>query len=486
MLLQGRRVIFTDVEAITSENVIAVLNEAYVTHARNSAEISYLYGYYRGRQDIQKKEKKVRPEINHIVTENRANEIVSFKTGFLVGEPLEYVSRKSDEKYSEALTKLNDFVYLEGKKRKDQDLAEWFYICGTAFRITLPKEQQNENEAPFSINTLDPRSTFVVYSSSLGHKPMLGVHYIKHNDGSRTFYAYSDKFLYVIENGAITNKFEDFTGQPHLYGGIPIVEYPANNARLGSFEIVKEMLDAINQVASNRVDAIDQFVQSLLVFCNCDIDTETLEKLRELGAIKYKSDSSNPASVDVINQELNQTETQTLVNYMYEVVLTICGMPNRNGGSSTSDTGTAVIMRDGWSAAESRAKAVQTMFEDAEKNTLRFMTSFIKEKDNEFELPLSAIKVSFTRGNYENLLQKAQTFTTLANCDKLHPKLPFDIVSGMFSDPDAAYNMSKDYIEEQQAEEKRNLFIDANTDTMKAKQSANVSDAINEVADYAE
>lgn len=486
MLLQGRRVIYTDVDAITEKNVVDVLNKAIVTHSRNSMEISYLYGYYRGRQDIQKKVKKVRPEINHIVTENRANEIVSFKTGFLVGEPLEYVSRKSDEKYSEALIKLNDYVYLDGKKRKDQDLAEWFYVCGTAFRITLPKNSVGENEAPFSINTLDPRNAFVVYSSALGHKPMLGVHYVRHDDGSRTFFAYSDTFLYVIENGTITNSFDGLKGQPHMYGGIPIVEYPANNARLGSFEIVKEMLDAINQVASNRIDAIDQFVQSLLVFCNCDIDLETLEQLRELGAIKYKSDTANPANVTILNQELNQTETQTLVNYMYDVVLTICGMPNRNGGSSTSDTGTAVIMRDGWSAAESRAKAVQTMFEDAEKQTLKFVLSFIREKDKDFDLPLSAIKVSFTRGNYENLLQKAQTFTTLANCDKLHPKLPFDIVSGMFSDPDAAYNMSKDYIDEQQAEMKKDLFADANVATMQAKKDANTSEVDFEVTNNAE
>lgn len=31
-------------------------------------------------------------------------------------------------------------------------------------------------------------------------------------------------------------------------------------------------------------------------------------------------------------------------------------MPNRNGNASTSDTGSAVIMRDGWSDAEARAK----------------------------------------------------------------------------------------------------------------------------------
>ena len=43
----------------------------------------------------------------------------------------------------------------------------------------------------------------------------------------------------------------------------------------------------------------------------------------------------------------------------------------------------------------------------------------------------------------------------------------------MFSDPDAAYNMSKDYIEEQQAELKQNLFDDATKMTAITKQNLN-------------
>lgn len=34
---------------------------------------------------------------------------------------------------------------------------------------------------------------------------------------------------------------------------IPIFEYPANNARLGSFEIVLPLLDTINNIESNRM-----------------------------------------------------------------------------------------------------------------------------------------------------------------------------------------------------------------------------------------
>ena len=48
-------------------------------------------------------------------------------------------------------------------------------------------------------------------------------------------------------------------------------------------------------------------------------------------------------------------------------------MPNRNGGTSTSDTGSAVIMRDGWSAAEARAKDSELMFKLSEKEFLKLV-----------------------------------------------------------------------------------------------------------------
>ena len=71
--------------------------------------------------------------------------------------------------------------------------------------------------------------------------------------------------------------------------GIPIIEYPANIvARLGAFEIVLPLLDAINTVESNRLDGVEQFVQALMLFHNVDINTEDFRQLRDEGAIKYK------------------------------------------------------------------------------------------------------------------------------------------------------------------------------------------------------
>ena len=93
--------------------------------------------------------------------------------------------------------------------------------------------------------------------------------------------------------------------------GIPIVEYPLNNARLGAFEIVLPLLDAMNNVDSNRLDGVEQFIQALMLFHNVDITSKDYQELRAEGAIKFKDiDPQFKAEIEYLTAELNQTQTQ--------------------------------------------------------------------------------------------------------------------------------------------------------------------------------
>lgn len=443
--LFGRRVIYTDVAEVTAGNVIDVLQKALFIHLQNQADIDYLYRYYRGDQPILSREKDVRPEINNKIVENRANEIVSFKVGYLMGEPVQYVSRSDDEGIAKSVMQLNDYVLSEDKPAKDKELADWFHICGTSYRMILPDDMADveEDEAPFEIFTLDPRFCFVVYSTALGNPPLMGVKYILKEDGTLVFSCYTQDHYYEVNN-----TWAILHSEPQ-YLGIPIVEYPANKARLGAFEIVIPLLDAINTVESNRLDGVEQFVQALMLFHNVDISSEDFGKLKELGAIKFKDiDAQTKAEIQYLTSEMNQAQTQTLVDSMYNTVLTICGMPNRNGGSSTSDTGSAVIMRDGWSAAEARAKDSELMFKRSEKEFLKLLLRICRDL-GDLTLKLSGLEIRFTRRNYENITEKANVLTMMLSNPKIAPVLAFTH-SGLFSDPQLAYKMSMEYMEEQE------------------------------------
>ena len=441
----GRKKIFTDVTEITRDNVMEVLRKALITHWSNKADMEYLYAYYKGRQPILNRQKEVRPEIQNNVVENRANEIVSFKVGYLMGEPIQYVSRTDDKTVADKITTLNGYCLSEDKAAKDKELADWFHICGTAYRMVLPDSvfEKESDEAPFEIYTLDPRFAFVVYANSIGEPPVMGVKYIQRSDGAVIYSIYTKDRYFEVENQSMIVREE---AQPL---GIPIIEYPANNARLGAFEIVLPLLDAINTVDSNRLDGVEQFVQALMLFHNVDISSDDFSKLRDEGAIKFKDiDPQYKAEIEYLTSELNQSQTQALVDHLYNTVLTICGMPNRNGGSSTSDTGSAVIMRDGWSAAEARAKDSELMFKLSEKEFLKLVLRICSDL-SDLELKLSNVEVRFTRRNYENIAQKATVLTTMLSNPKIAPVLAFTHC-GMFSDPQLAYRMSMDYAEEQE------------------------------------
>lgn len=445
-IMNGRRVIKMSVKEITKDNLQEVLRKSLDIHNLNSGDIDYLYKYYKGDQPIRYRVKEVRPEICNRIVENRANEIVSFKVGYLCGEPIQYVSRSGDENIVKQVNLLNEYMFAEDKASQDQEIVEWQMICGTAFRMVLPDSSDDLDEAPFEIYTLDPRNTFVVYSSEIGNTPLMGVKYYVDDDNVKHYSVYTKDNYFTIDGDLLTSS------QPHALGDIPIIEYPANNARLGSFEIVLPLLDAMNNVASNRMDGVEQLVQAFIKFINCDISKEEYQEFLELGAIKVKSVDGQAADVGVVTTELNQTQSQTLKDDYYNAMLTICGMPNRNGSKSTSDTGAAVVLRDGWSDAEARAKDSENVFKRAEKKMLKLVLR-ICEDLRDSTLHLRDIDMKFTRRNYEAIQSKSQVLISMLQEPKIHPQLAFQH-SGMFSDAESAYSMSMKYYEEQMIKEK--------------------------------
>lgn len=438
--LHGRHIITTDESEVTRDNVVNILTNALFWHMQNRGAIDYLWRYYKGEHPIKDRVKEVRPEINNKISVNIAYEIVSFDTGYLVGEPIQFISRNGEA--SDEIGTLNDFMLAEEKFPKDKELVDWMHICGTGYRMVLPSDGDPENPAPFTIDITDPRNSFVVYHNGLRRKPILGVRYVTDSQGVIHYSCYSADRYFEIDNGTTIVKEE-----PHLLGMVPLIEYPLNRARLGVFEIVLDLLDAIDNCDSNRMDGVEQFIQALMLFHNMDISSEDFQSLRDQGAIKYKDiDPQMKADIKYLVSEMKQTETQTLVDHLYDMVLSICGIPNRKASTASGDNGIAVVYRDGWQAAETNAKGTEGSFKMAERRMLRLVLRICSAL-GQVHLNEWDIDIQFTRRNYENTLAKAQVLQLMLTNPKVHPKLAFDHC-GMFVDPDMAYQMSMEYMKE--------------------------------------
>ena len=444
--LFGRKVLYTDVTEITAENVAEVIMAVFPDHLVNVSDINYLYDYYKGDQPILNRTKEIRPEINNKVIVNFANEIVSFKVGYLLNSPFQYVALT--DKNTEVKT-LNDFMYQVNKQAQDQEIIEWNHICGTAYRYVEANDPKflSKGDSPFNLYTLDPRTTAVVYSSTFKKKRMCALTYTKSaiNGMDKDFVIYTKEKIFTFSNGEKGNSLIKVEDNP--LGEIPIYEYPANNARLGAFEIVLPLLDAYNRISSNDVDGIEQQIQSFLKFINCEVDGDGLENLKRYGAIKIKSLDGAPADVDSVKTDYSYSGADATKQDIHRAILTICGMPAQGSGQSVSANNGAILIQNGWSQAEARAKTSETMFKGSEQNMLKLVLNICKTigEDN-IDLKTYEVDCKSTRTNYENLQVKAQVLCEMLNTPKVHPKLAFE-ACGLFSDPENAYLISEEHYE---------------------------------------
>lgn len=458
-IFNGRKPVLVAPMAITRDNVVTVLEQAKVVQMHNQSDCCYLHSYFLGDQPIKSKVNLTRPEINHVVVENRAYQITKDRTDALAGEPITYSAHgnngakhgeKSDiDAVSHMVQRLNDACTAADKHACDLELVQWMCECGVGYRLILPTqevEKGDDAEQPFKVVALDPRSTFVVYTNTVSRDPLYAVtEVVELVDGANSTVStvYTADRQFTIRDGKVESE------KVNPLGAVPIIEYQANPERMGVFEAVLSLFDAINSVESNRVDGVEQFVQSLLVLENVDIDSDEFEELKRLGCIKVTSTDSMKANIQLLTAELNQDQTQTLVDALYKTALSICGMPFNTGGSaSTSDTGAAVTMRDGWSNSESRCKETETFFKRSELRFLRIANYIMAQTYSDYSLKASDVEIKFTRRNYEAIQSKTQVLTTLLGCGKVHPRLAFEY-SGMFPDPEAAYDQSSQYVEEQ-------------------------------------
>lgn len=448
--LTGRRPIETPEVEINRNNVLkVVMGKAEAIHLLNKNEIRFLHNYYLGSQPVLDRVKEYHSEITNRIVENHANECVSFYTGYMSGTPCSYVRSETASGDGEEIARLSNALQYEGKDSLDRRLWQWMLECGQGYRIVLPDKGYAGNypdETPLLVDVPDPDMAYVIYNSGVGHKPIANVLHIPRdyqNDLNDLIMVYTPNMCFTIDNGKVVNG-ENGAGEAHSLGMLPMVEYKLNPERMGLFEPAIPVLNAINDLESNRLDGVAQFIQSIMVFTNCLVDKDALEQVKELGAMCLKSTSGLPASVSQIANELDQQQSQTLLDSMLNVYRSLTAMPSATGSeNATSDNVGAVIVRNGWNHTEARAQQYENMFKYAERQSLSVMLKIMRDMAQS-KLMASDINIKLPRRQYDNQQSKVQIFAQMIQ-QPIDPQLAF-VTPGLFPDPQAAYEASVPFL----------------------------------------
>lgn len=193
------------------------------------------------------------------------------------------------------------------------------------------------------------------------------------------------------------------------------------------------------------MDGIEQFVQYWVKFVNCEIDTKTFEQMKMSHALTVKSNNKdNKADVEIMTQELNQSQCQVAKDDLWDNALSILAIPNKQGNTG-GDTQGAVELRNGWDFSKTRAKLKDPIVKSAEKRLAKVVLNAIRVKDHDLNLSVRDFDVQINHSPQDNMYTKSQTLYQLLECG-IHPLIAIKTV-GLWGDSEKTFLQSKPYMD---------------------------------------
>lgn len=470
--LLGRKRIYTDVDRITYDNVITVLQEAVSIHGRNVAEMAFLLKYEKGVQPLKRK-KVIRNDINIEVADNIANQVTEFKLGYNWGNPITYVQRgnrdmngNEPDSDDDAVSILNEMNDAESAFAKDQELARYVEICGIGYQMVDVK-RVNDGRSAFDLFVPNPLYAFVVYRNNIAETPMMGVTFRRLQSGD-TYYTcitedtrYEIKNIIKIENGvkigeewSFNSSRADYSGEKNPLHMVPIVEFVRAYDRMGCFERQIPDMDALNIEVSDFANSVAQNTQEIwwgndFEFPK-DKDGKTMQaKSGQWIMTKTLANGTKPL-IQPLSSTFDYGGVQANIESKRNTILQKCYVPLQSdpGGGSTAN---AMSLSSGWSAAENSALKEEQIVRRSKMMILALELAAIEIRSNWFEnspvlkLKLSDVVPKFTRLKTYDLGTKTNSMIAMIKAG-VNGRVAMQTVD-LFPDVAQAWNDSREMIE---------------------------------------
>lgn len=439
--LSGRTELFTSYDEITDiETLLPDFQLNLAAHYANVIEIEYLKNYWKGAQTILDRVKVVREDIDNKVVINLAQSSTRMITGYTFGKPIEFIHKKENDE--DEIEILNNCFSVEHKTLIDNEIFTDMSVNGIGYRLVTPQKGYSKGQyelgvSPFSLTRLDPKNTFVVYSTDIPKRAIYACHYHNVKIWDSTTNSYGEFRIFTIYQGNREYRFKVGGGAPSILSiddmvtdpkinllGIPIIEYRNNMSISGDWELAISIMDALNVVASDSVNDVVQFVQSILVFINADLDDpEVVDELKKSKMLSLISTQGLNADVKYISDQLDSAGVHTLREWLEEEFDIVVGIPDRKTrGGGGGDTGEAVKLRDGWGDLEVLARSKEPYVRKGEMETLKFAINSLKVYNLVEDLKIYNIEIKFSRNKNDNLLVKTQSYSNLIGTKTIAPE----------------------------------------------------------------
>lgn len=244
-----------------------LLRYCITQHQSKLAHLERLSDYYDGKHDINKRKTENLNRPNEKIIVNHAKYVVDMNVGFMMTNPVSYVSEKGDSTLKPILDEYDRVDIVSHDTELEKDLSTF----GVGYElIYLKQSEENPNQTETSIKVIDPRGVFLVTDDTIDKTPLFAVHYqprLNLRGGIDYWLVKYYTSEWVIEYKAESLElggYEYMSATPHYFQGVPVIEYRNNEEKQGDFEQAISIIDAYNLLQSDRINDKEAFLDAIL------------------------------------------------------------------------------------------------------------------------------------------------------------------------------------------------------------------------------
>lgn len=288
---------------------------------------------YEGKYKIFRQPKKPAWKPDNRLAVNFASYIVDTFSGYVQGIPQQIISK--DSATAERVTDYNDAAGFIDQLAVAVDS---MLIYGRSYLMAYEDENGD-----IGIAATDPEESFIIYDDGIRQRPLYFC---------RTYIDTDRKRHGSVSDGEGNIRYFDWAGsiewtaeERHGFDGVPAVELSTGIIRKGIFADVLNLIDAFNNVLSDKANDINAFADAYLKVLGADIDEKTLKWIRNNRVINLKGKGATDLVVEFLSRPSADGSQENLLNRLMELVFLISMVINLNDDDFSAASGQALKYR---------------------------------------------------------------------------------------------------------------------------------------------
>jgi SPP1 family phage portal protein len=343
---------------------------------------------------------------------NFPRKFVDNETGYILGKPVNYVSKSDDLGIVTAI----DINTSHWDKEHNINLRKQSEIYGEAYELNYVN-----SAGEFSATILNPLNGYVLEDGTAERNVLLALHsFTKKFDDKKYLDVYTDSQILHYELGS-NNNLNLIGSHKHIFGRVPVIVCQANSERKSGFQDVIRLFDAYNAINSDLVNEIADHRNAYLIIENAKIEEEDLLKMKSMGIIQVPKGGAVKWLTKDINDSFVQNELNNIERKLFDLMDEVNF--NENWAANTS----SLALRNKLLNLENRVAMREAYMEKVIKERLKNLFVYLQKKEGKF-YDYRDVAVKFTRNLPTDLVGLADVIVKLKDIcsqETLLTLLPF-------------------------------------------------------------